>query len=134
MYTAKNGNISYVVKVLGSPTAKLDKCIFGVLITGIILALLVGPLWFFSDVGGFIAPNPVTAATISFSFVIHKTMSQNDLNGMMDTSLYQLDNNSTFLLESENLTDHKAIKSKIPYIFYENANPFFRQYDKDYYE
>jgi hypothetical protein len=37
----------------------MDKCIFGVLISSIILGALIGPIFFFSDYGGFIAPNPV---------------------------------------------------------------------------
>jgi len=37
----------------------MDKCIFGVLFTGIFLALLIGPLYFFSDIGGFVTYNPV---------------------------------------------------------------------------
>jgi len=103
MYTAKNGNWSYVVKVLGSPTLKLDKCIFGVLFTGVILSLLVGPLWFFSEVGGFIAPNPVQQAQISFAFVVSKTLSQEDFDGSTSASgsgeSSQLNNLSLGLLE-----------------------------------
>jgi hypothetical protein len=53
----------------------MDKCVFGVLITGIILTLLVGPLYFFSDIGGFVAINPVESAFVGFSFIITKNMS-----------------------------------------------------------
>jgi len=76
MYTAKWGNDAYTWKVLGSPTIKIDKCVFGVIFTGVFLTLLVGPLWFFSEVGGFIAPNPVKKAYISFAFVITKNLTQ----------------------------------------------------------
>lgn len=79
LYAAKNGNISYTKKVLGSPTALLDKCVFGCLISTVILMLLVGPLIFFSDVGGFIAPNPVLSGDIQYSFVITKLVSERDL-------------------------------------------------------
>ena len=58
------GNISYTYKVLGSPMTKLDKIIFGWLISVVILGMLIGPIYFFSDYGGFIAPNPVTAGAI----------------------------------------------------------------------
>lgn len=37
----------------------MDKCIFGVLISSIFLTILVGPIYFFSDIGGFIQTNPV---------------------------------------------------------------------------
>jgi len=43
---------------------KLDKIIFGWLISVVILGMLIGPIYFFSDYGGFIAPNPVTAGAI----------------------------------------------------------------------
>jgi len=76
LYAAKNGNISYTYKVLGSPTTKLDKCIFGVLFTTVFLLLLVGPLWFFSDVGGFVQPNPVKKADIALAFIISKSLSK----------------------------------------------------------
>jgi len=79
MYCAKNGNVSYTIRVLGAPTAMLDKCIFGVLISMVILFLLVGPLVFFSDIGGFVAPNPVLSADIQVALVMKKTLSDADL-------------------------------------------------------
>jgi piezo-type mechanosensitive ion channel component 1/2 len=74
MYCARNGNFSYTTRVLGTPTERLDKCIFGVCISVIILFLLVGPLVFFSDVGGFVRPNPVRSADIEVALVITKTL------------------------------------------------------------
>jgi hypothetical protein len=59
MYLAKNGNVSYVVKPMGSPTGLFDKCTLGWLIMGIILFLLVGPFYFFSEFSNFIQTNPV---------------------------------------------------------------------------
>jgi len=79
MYCAKNGNISYTIRVLGAPTPLLDKCIFGVLISSVILFLLVGPLVFFSDIGGFVAPNPVLSGDVKVALVIKKTLSDADL-------------------------------------------------------
>jgi hypothetical protein len=58
-FLVKNGNVSYIRRILGEPITKLDKCIFGWLITSIVLLLLVGPFIFFSEIGGFTAPNPV---------------------------------------------------------------------------
>jgi hypothetical protein len=65
-----------VYKTLGSPTLKFDKCIFGVLFTGVFLMLLVGPLYFFSDIGGFVYINPVQSAIVGISFIITKNMSE----------------------------------------------------------
>jgi len=74
LFTGRNGNRSYNYKVLGSPTTKLDKCIFGALLSAIIMVLLVGPLWFFSDIGGFVAPNPVQSARLELDFIIEKKL------------------------------------------------------------
>ena len=52
-YNAKESNRYYRFKIVGSPTGCLDKCIFGWLISTVMLTLLVGPLYFFSDIGGF---------------------------------------------------------------------------------
>ena len=77
---AKNGNVSYVRKILGEPIWLIDKIIFGWLITFIVLMLLVGPFIFFSDIGGFTAPNPVQKAQISVEFIMDKSVSTNDLD------------------------------------------------------
>lgn len=53
----------------------IDKCIFGVLFTGFVLALLVGPIYFFSDIGGFVVENPVETASFAVSFIINKNIS-----------------------------------------------------------
>jgi len=126
MYCAKNGNVSYTRKVLGSPTALLDKCIFGVLISVVILFLLVGPLVFFSDIGGFVAPNPVQSADIQVALVINKTLTQADmkefgfasfknaiLNNKTHEADYQLDGAETDLLqELEGSTELAASKTE----------------------
>lgn len=57
----------------------MDKCIFGVLISSIFLSILVGPIYFFSDIGGFIQTNPVHAGNMFVSFVINKTISESEL-------------------------------------------------------
>jgi len=75
MYLVKNGNVSYIRKVLGTETTKLDKFIFGWLIGGILLTLIVGPFIFFSDIGGFIQNNPVSGGDIKIDFVINKFIS-----------------------------------------------------------
>ena len=58
MYTNKNGNYSYAIKIFGDESDPVDKFIFGYLVTGILLTLLIGPFVFFSELGHFIVPNP----------------------------------------------------------------------------
>jgi hypothetical protein len=62
LFCAKNGNISYTRKIVGEKSWWVDKIVFGWLIGGFIMFLLVGPMWLFSDAGGFIAPNPVLSS------------------------------------------------------------------------
>jgi len=62
---------------------RLDKCLFGVLISSILLLFLVGPVLFFSEYGGFITNNPVKAGTISLQLIVSKNTSYQDL---MDNS------------------------------------------------
>jgi len=50
----------------------------------------VGPLWFFSDAGGFVAPNPVQSAFISFAFVITKDLT-NLINEDINSSTIKKD-------------------------------------------
>jgi hypothetical protein len=127
LYTAKWGNDSYTWKVLGSPTVKLDKCIFGVLFTTAFLTLLVGPLWFFSEAGGFIAPNPVKEADVTFAFVISKNLTNEAFNNTLNVQ----DLNSTVTPSQDG---GSSLTQKVPYIIFENENPFFRQYDKAYFD
>ena len=79
-YLVKNGNVSYIRKILGEPIGGLDKCLFGWLITIIILTLLVGPFIFFSEIGGFTAPNPVQSASLQIEFVISKKLSTAEMS------------------------------------------------------
>lgn len=81
LFIVKNGNNSYTYKVLGSKTLLLDKIIFGVVIGGAILLMLIGPIYFFSDYGGFIAPNPVQSGLIQIAIIVSKNVSVNDLMG-----------------------------------------------------
>ena len=43
------------------------------------LALLVGPFIFFSDIGGFVQTNPISGGDIKVSLVINKTLTLADL-------------------------------------------------------
>jgi piezo-type mechanosensitive ion channel component 1/2 len=80
LFCAKNGNYSYTYKVLGSKTWWLDKIIFGWLFSTIIMLLLVGPLFFFSDVGGFVAPNPVSSGDFKISMIITKQLTADEIS------------------------------------------------------
>ena len=43
------------------------------------LALLVGPIYFFSDIGGFVVLNPVDSVFLGLSFIITKNMSESEM-------------------------------------------------------
>jgi hypothetical protein len=76
MYNAKiSGNYLARLKVLGSAQYAVDKCIFGVLFSFIMLGLMAGPFLLFSEYGGLIAPNPVLKADLKVSFLINSTHS-----------------------------------------------------------
>ena len=57
LYNNKNGNYSYRIKKIGEKSDPMDKFIFGFLITGILLTVLIGPFYFFSEWSTFIEPN-----------------------------------------------------------------------------
>ena len=88
MYCAKNGNISYKHKVFGSEADPMDKCIFGFLFSTIIIGLLIGPFYFFSEYGGVTGAHPVTAARFEVSLVISKTVDVKDLTFSTPTTEY----------------------------------------------
>lgn len=65
LYSAKIGNNWYNQKQLGSKVTWDDKCIFGVLMTSIVLVLIVGPLILFSNLmPGLVTFNPVLSADV----------------------------------------------------------------------
>jgi hypothetical protein len=41
--------------------------------------MLIGPIFFFSDYGGFIAANPVLSGNIELALIINKTASIQDI-------------------------------------------------------
>lgn len=53
------------------------------------MLVLIGPIWFFSDIGGFIGTNPVLEGKISVEFFINKTLTEtefeNTVGGDSDT-------------------------------------------------
>jgi hypothetical protein len=80
LYCAKMGNYWYTVKILGSETGVSDKIMFGVSFMIVYLGLLISPIFFFSDYGGFITTNPVKEAEFRVSFVIKQMISEHDLD------------------------------------------------------
>jgi hypothetical protein len=78
LYACKIGNKWYGDKKLGLKTDRCEKCLFGVLMTSIVMILMVGPFLLFSDlIPGLIAINPVLSADIQLSFVLNETMFTN---------------------------------------------------------
>jgi hypothetical protein len=45
----------------------------------LMLLMLIGPIFFFSDYGGFMAPNPVGSGQLAVSFGISKTVQWKDM-------------------------------------------------------
>lgn len=123
---AKNGNYSYVIKPLGSKTVLLDKLIFGWLISSLLLLLLFGPIFFFSEYGAFIQENPVKQANLELSFVVNKTLSQ-----------YDLEHRSTSKKAAvEHAEDHGGSKaltytSTVPYTFFSVSHPNLNNYTEE---
>jgi hypothetical protein len=87
MYTAKNGNAFYGIKILGAPTDRCEKCMTGVLFSTIFLLLLVGPLLLFSEYGGLTQSNPITSAQFDVGFQLNKTIPFNKISGEYYTKL-----------------------------------------------
>jgi hypothetical protein len=63
----------------------------GFTFSGIVLAILVGPLILFSPLAGFIAPNPVLNAEMNVNFLITRQLSDIEMKkfvtGNMDAAL-----------------------------------------------
>lgn len=78
IYASRIGNKWYVTKILGSPVEPMDKCIFGWLMTSIVLILIVGPLILFSNLmPGLVTENPVISADISIFLNMNQTLYSN---------------------------------------------------------
>lgn len=79
LYNNKNGNYWYNARVFGSKSDPVDKFVFGGLITGVILVILIGPFYFFSEFSSFIEPNPVQSGEIEIRLNIKKRVSYADI-------------------------------------------------------
>lgn len=65
LFASKIGNSYYNMKPLGSAVTLDEKCLFGGLVTTIILILIIGPLILFSNLmPGLVTFNPVISADV----------------------------------------------------------------------
>ena len=80
MYSAKNSNVYYTQKKIGTKTEPLDKCILGWCFLILCLGITVGPFIIFSNIGGFVAPNYVTRGEIRMAFIIDHNLTLYDQN------------------------------------------------------
>jgi hypothetical protein len=127
LYACKIGNKWYGEKKLGLKTDRCEKCLFGVLMTSIVMILMVGPFLLFSDlIPGLIAINPVLSADIQLSFVLNETMFTNTTSHRTLSNYTKTDEMYEYYLSNEDII--KTNRST-PYLVYENKNPFFRSYD-----
>lgn len=131
----------------------MEKCIWGYLISGVILALLVGPLYFFSDAGNFIQTNPVQTGTLSLDFVIQRELSDSEMmhlaidpnsSSSIDLNLLTLNEEPVTQQDLVELAqDHskdssqgkvqRKLRQKVPYNIFKDRHPFLRQYNDEYY-
>jgi hypothetical protein len=146
MYISKAGNWSYTIRTLGEPVPALDKCIFGYLIISVIMFVLIGPLFVFSDAGPFIAPNQVIGGALKLAFVIDKNTSLLKMTGEASRNAQQklfsddydefdqLDD-GTFLFSSDPTKDVEGNKTNLaqltPYVVYESKSPFLKTLDNE---
>mmetsp|Transcript_21579 Transcript_21579/g.33230 ORF Transcript_21579/g.33230 Transcript_21579/m.33230 type:complete len:306 (-) Transcript_21579:1125-2042(-) len=130
IYAAKIGNRYYYERPLGAKTDRVEKCIFGVFISSVLMFFLVGPFILFSEYGGFVTSNPVLSGDISIGFQLTKTVFT-DAHGEIipNVSADEAKELNKKWLDGE--LEGKAIHSTIPYILYQTKNPFLRQYDDD---
>ena len=132
MYLAHFGNQSYVVKTMGLPVT-FEDYIMGYIFLGIILLMIMGPLYFFSSYSNFSVLNPVFESEISVSIFIDKTLSVADLENRMVPSAQQkawehtLQDDQTELFISEKYKDlynAKNLDTRVPYQIFKNDHPF----------
>ena len=52
----------------------------------ILLLLVVGPIFFFSTIGGFVSPNPIHNGELEFMFYIRKSLDLKELKKLEEPS------------------------------------------------
>lgn len=134
LFSAKIGNNWYNLKPLGSAVTLDEKCIFGVLITSIILILIVGPLILFSNLmPGLVTFNPVLNADIQISLNMNKTIYSYSNGQVITRDEIDTMNLDQFAEGYANGTIVHTTQST-PYLIYDNSNPFFRTYNEKQWE
>jgi hypothetical protein len=96
LYSAKVGNRWYGVKILGAATPIQEKCIFSGIFSSIIILLLVGPFYLFSDNSPFVDVNPVLNGNVAVNFIINKTLDTD----VIDIEPYNIYENQNVLLRT----------------------------------
>ena len=118
IFTSLPANNWYVMKKLGEPPEKVEKCVMGCLFSWIIMALVFGPFILFSESSPFVADNPVKHGAVALNFMVNKTMVINSINN----KVYQDD----LMRKINESTGDTRIFSSIRYEFFSNKNLFFR--------
>lgn len=85
LYMYRCGNFAYTKKKTGSPIDKIEKCLCGWLCVTIIVVLLIGPLYLFSDIGTTL--NPVVDIDVSLKLIM-----QNNQGLKSELELFQTHN------------------------------------------
>lgn len=119
MYLYWVSNKWYTIKDIGSVTPCLDKFIFGVLISSVILFLVIGPFYIFCSLSPLVTYNEVLDGQIKLAFQINKTIGFMPAKGRVEENANKL--NSSY----ENIT------SSLPYEIYNLKNPFLKTLDED---
>ena len=96
LYSAKVGNRWYGEKILGSKTPIQEKCIFSGIFSSIIIILLVGPFYLFSDNSPLVDVNPVLNGNVAVNFIVNKTLQDN----VIDIEPYNIYDNQNLLLRT----------------------------------
>lgn len=131
IYASKIGNKWYVTKLLGSPVDPSEKCIFGVLITSIVLILLVGPVLLFSDmIPGLVVPNPIHDADVKIYLHGNQTIYSNSSTQEILDRKTLLEGNFTEVLEYIDDGSILVTNRSVPNLIYENAVPFIMTYNE----
>ena len=117
MFSNWTGNRFYVIKTLGSPTECLDKFIFGVLISSVLLFLLMGPFYLFSTMSPLVDFNPVTQGSFHINLQVNKTIGFDAKRGQTKKNLEEGDDS------------YGKINSSVPYGLFALKNPYLQEFD-----
>jgi hypothetical protein len=118
LYIGWTGNRYYTIKVLGSPTECLDKFIFGVLITSVLLFLLIGPFYLFSTASPLVSYNPVIQGKFEFNLQVNTSVCYNPKTGENKQDCWKYKDDP----------DYVEIVSSLPHRLFSNENPYLEDF------